>query len=56
MFRTILVSFARLSPQKQRQGWVVFDAPVGAYQLMISDNGEPGSEKYARVDLPVSLE
>ena len=46
----------KVEPAQTEQGWVVFDAPVGAYQLMISDNGEPGSEKYARVDLPVSLE
>lgn len=46
----------RIEPAQTEEGWVVFDAPVGAYQLMISDNGEPGSEKYARVDLPVSLE
>ncbi len=46
----------KVQPAQTEEGWIVFDAPVGAYQLMISDNGEPGSEKYARVDLPVSLE
>lgn len=45
-----------VQPAQTEQGWVIFDAPVGAYKLMISDSGEPGSEKYARVDLPVSLE
>jgi hypothetical protein len=37
------------------QGWVIFDAPVGAYKLVIT-HGEIGDEKYAHVDIPVQLE
>jgi hypothetical protein len=37
------------------QGWIVFDAPVGAYKLVIT-HGDIGEEKYAHVDIPVQLE
>ena len=37
-------------------GWVIFDAPVAAYKLIMSDAGEVGNEKYAQVDIPVELE
>jgi hypothetical protein len=37
------------------QGWVVFDAPMAAYKLVIT-HGEVGEEKYAHVDIPVELE
>ena len=37
------------------QGWVVFDAPVGAYKLVIT-HGDIGDEKSAHVDIPVQLE
>src|SRR3954452_17300583 len=36
-----------VQPGKTEQGRVVFDAPIGAYKLMISDTSETGSEKYA---------
>ena|ERR671912_2976983 len=37
------------------QGWIVFDAPMAAYKLVIT-HGEIGQEKYAHVDIPVQLE
>jgi hypothetical protein len=45
-----------VQPAQTEQGSVIFDAPVGAYKFAISDGGEPGSEKYAHVDIPVQLE
>jgi hypothetical protein len=45
-----------LPPAQTEQGWVIFDAPIAAYRLLISDGGEPGSEKFARVDIPAVLE
>lgn len=38
------------------QGWIVFDAPMAAYELVVTDAGEVGHEKYAHVDIPVQLE
>jgi len=38
------------------QGFVVFDAPVGAYKLVMSDAGEVGNERYAHVQIPVQLD
>jgi hypothetical protein len=37
------------------QGWIVFDAPMGAYKLVIT-HGDVGEEKSAHVDIPVQLE
>ena len=37
-------------------GWIVFDAPVAAYKLVVTEPGEVGQEKYARVDIPLQLE
>ncbi|MBC7927540.1 MAG: DUF4352 domain-containing protein [Bryobacteraceae bacterium] len=45
-----------IAPAQTEQGFIVFDAPIGGYALLISDGAEPGSEKFARVNLPVSLE
>ncbi|MDZ4801115.1 MAG: DUF4352 domain-containing protein [Bryobacteraceae bacterium] len=45
-----------IQPAQTEQGVVIFDAPIAAYKFMISDGGEPGSEKFSRVELPVSLE
>ncbi len=45
-----------VEPAHTETGWVIFDAPVAAYKLVMSDAGEVGSEKYAHVDIPVELE
>ena len=37
------------------QGWSVFDVPIAAYKLVITQ-GDIGEEKYAHVDIPVHLE
>ncbi len=45
-----------IQPAQTEQGYVIFDVPMAAYKLLISDGGDPGSEKFAQVDLPVTLE
>lgn len=45
-----------IQPAQTEQGVVIFDAPLGAYKLLISDGGEPGAEKFSRVELPVNFE
>jgi len=45
-----------IAPAQTEQGYVIFDAPVGAYKLVVSDAGEIGQEKYAHVEIPVQLE
>jgi hypothetical protein len=45
-----------IAPGKTEQGYVIFDAPVGAYKLVMSDAGEVGQEKYAHVEIPVQLD
>jgi hypothetical protein len=48
--------FRTVQPSETQQGWVVFDAPLGAYRLAVSDGGEIGSEKYAHINIPVQLD
>jgi hypothetical protein len=45
-----------IPPSQTQQGWVVFDAPMAAYQLVVTDGGEIGAEKTAHVEIPVHLE
>jgi hypothetical protein len=45
-----------IQPAETDQGYVIFDVPIAAYKLMISDGAEPGAERFAQVDLPVNLE
>jgi hypothetical protein len=45
-----------IAPAQTEQGYVIFDAPVSAYKLVMSDAGEVGNEKYAHVEIPVQLE
>jgi hypothetical protein len=48
--------FRTVEPAQTQTGWVIFDAPVAAYKLVMSDAGEIGSEKHAYVDIPVELD
>ena len=45
-----------IAPSQTEQGWIVFDAPLAAYKLVVTDGGEVGSEKTAHVEIPVHLE
>lgn len=45
-----------VQPGGTEQGYVVFDAPLAAYKLKVSDAGEVGSERTALIDIPVQLD
>lgn len=45
-----------IQASQTEQGWIVFDAPMAAYKLIVTDGGEVGSEKSAHVEIPVQLE
>ena len=45
-----------LQPAATEQGYVVFDAPMAAYKLLMYDGNDVDIEKYAIVDIPVTLE
>lgn len=45
-----------LAPVQTDEGIVVFDVPLGAYKLQVSDGGEIGSEKKALIEIPLQLE
>lgn len=46
----------RIAPGETHTGVAVFDAPVGAYKLVVSDAGEIAEERHAHIDIPVALE
>lgn len=43
-------------PAATQQGVVVFDAPLAAYKLILSDGADLDEERYAHVEIPVQLE
>jgi hypothetical protein len=43
-------------PGQTQSGWIVFDAPMGAYKLAVSDGGDVDTEKHALIDIPVHLD
>lgn len=45
-----------LTPASTSQGQIVFDAPLGAYRLRLPDGGEPGTEKYVWVQIPLRVD
>ena len=45
-----------LAPVQTDEGIVVFDVPLGAYKMQVSDGGEIGSEKKALIEIPLHLE
>jgi len=44
-----------VSPAQTERGAVVFDAPPNTYRLRVSDDAEPGAEKFALIELPLQL-
>jgi hypothetical protein len=46
----------RIRPVETQQGRVVFDVPVSAYQLRVTDSFEQAEERYALVEIPLRLE
>jgi hypothetical protein len=45
-----------LSPAETRQGNIVFDVPLTSYRLRLTDGGEPGTEKFVWVDIPLRID
>jgi hypothetical protein len=45
-----------IRPVETQQGRIVFDVPMGAYQLRVTDDFERSEEKYALVEIPLRLE
>lgn len=45
-----------LKPAETMQGRILFDAALGAYKLRVSDGAEPGTEKFALIDLPLRMD
>jgi hypothetical protein len=45
-----------ISPAETRQGNLVFDVPLTSYRLRLTDGGEPGTEKFVWVDIPLRLD
>jgi Telomeric repeat-binding factor 2. len=45
-----------MAPAQNENGVVIFDVPMGAYKLRISDGGDIGNEKTALIDIPVHLQ
>jgi hypothetical protein len=44
-----------LAPAQTDTGTVVFDAPLGAYKLQVSDGGPIDRERTVRIDLPLDF-
>jgi hypothetical protein len=45
-----------IQPNQTETGYVVFDAPLAAYRLVITETADEELEKQAYVDIPVELE
>ena len=45
-----------IAPAETKQGNLVFDVPLGAYRLRLTDGGEPGTEKFVWVEIPLRMD
>jgi len=45
-----------VTPAQTLQGTLLFDVPLGAYKLQLTDGGEPGSEKISWVEIPLRMD
>jgi hypothetical protein len=45
-----------IAPAETRQGNIVFDVPLASYRLRLTDGGEPGTEKFIWVDIPLRMD
>jgi hypothetical protein len=45
-----------VAPAQTLQGSLLFDVPLDTYKLRLTDGGEPGSEKFAMVDIPLRMQ
>ena len=45
-----------IGPAETKQGNIVFDASLGSFRLRLTDGGEPGSEKFVWVEIPLRMD
>jgi hypothetical protein len=45
-----------ISPAQTQEGKIVFDVPLTAYKLRLTDGGGPGAERYGWVNIPLRLD
>jgi hypothetical protein len=45
-----------VAPTQNLQGRIVFDVPLSTFKLRLPDGGETGYQKYAWVDIPLSID
>jgi hypothetical protein len=45
-----------IGPAQTKQGNIVFDAPLSSFRLRLTDGGDPGTEKYVWVEIPLRME
>lgn len=45
-----------IAPAETRQGNIAFDVPLTSYCLRLTDGGEPGSEKFVWVEIPLRID
>ena len=45
-----------IDPAQTRQGRLLFDVPLSNYKLRLTDGGDPGSEKYVWVTIPLRMD
>jgi hypothetical protein len=45
-----------IAPAQTLQGRLLFDVQLGSYKLRVTDGGDPGTEKYAYVEIPLKMD
>jgi hypothetical protein len=45
-----------VAPAETKQGNLAFDVPLGSYRLRLTDGGEPGTEKFVWVEIPLRID
>lgn len=45
-----------IPPAQTQQGKILFDVPLSSYKLRLTDGGNPGSEKFAWVNIPLRMD
>jgi Domain of unknown function (DUF4352) len=45
-----------INPAETQQGRLLFDVPLTSFRLRVTDAGEPGSERYAWVQIPLHMD
>jgi Domain of unknown function (DUF4352) len=45
-----------ITPGETRNGNIAFDVPLASYRLRLTNGGEPGSERFVWVDIPLRID